>query len=209
MREHRAFTLIELLIVVAIIGILAAIAVPNFLNAQVKAKLARVKSDIRNIAQAQEMYYLDNNTYPPESEDDIFYGRRPLTSAGLFMLTHPISYLSAIPTDPFQGPSAEQNGGIRAAYEVGVASKVSGRTRTYIAYCIFSRGPDLQEDGIYSAAPFQGPQRKRGEGNSYISTNGLLSSGDIFWYGGNSNVVVNLGVDGRVYNGTFPPNFGG
>ncbi|MGI6458320.1 MAG: prepilin-type N-terminal cleavage/methylation domain-containing protein [bacterium] len=52
-----AFTLIELLIVVAIIGILAAIAVPNFLNAQIRAKVSKTESEMRSFVTAQEMYF--------------------------------------------------------------------------------------------------------------------------------------------------------
>lgn len=59
------FTLIELLIVVAIIGILAAISIPNFLEAQVRAKVAKVLADMRTYGTAQEMYAADNNNYPP------------------------------------------------------------------------------------------------------------------------------------------------
>ena len=63
MKKMRGFTLIELLIVVAIIAILAAIAVPNFLEAQVRAKVSRVKTDMRSIATAIESYMIDNNDY--------------------------------------------------------------------------------------------------------------------------------------------------
>lgn len=62
--NKKAFTLIELLIVVAIIAILAAIAVPNFLEAQTRAKVSRAKSDMRTTATALESYYVDNNDYP-------------------------------------------------------------------------------------------------------------------------------------------------
>ncbi|MEQ8821486.1 MAG: prepilin-type N-terminal cleavage/methylation domain-containing protein [Sumerlaeia bacterium] len=67
MQRSKAFTLIELLIVVAIIAILAAIAVPNFLEAQVRSKVSRVKSDIRSLATAIEAYAVDHNNVPPGS----------------------------------------------------------------------------------------------------------------------------------------------
>ena len=55
----RAFTLIELLIVVAIIAILAAIAVPNFLAAQTRGKLARMQADLSSLSLAIEAYRVD------------------------------------------------------------------------------------------------------------------------------------------------------
>lgn len=95
-RGVRGFTLIELLIVVAIIGILAAIAVPNFLNAQLRAKVARCKSDLRSIGMALEQYNLDNGYYPPGNH--------------IFLLSTPIAYLSSIPKDVFPPPQRKDSG---------------------------------------------------------------------------------------------------
>jgi type IV pilus assembly protein PilE len=64
MRHSKAgFTLIELLIVVVIIGLLATIALPKFAATKDKAKLASVRSDLRNVMTAQEAYFADNATY--------------------------------------------------------------------------------------------------------------------------------------------------
>lgn len=61
--NRKGFTLIELLIVVVIIGILAAIAIPKFAATKDKAKLASVKTDLKNIMTAQEAYFSDFATY--------------------------------------------------------------------------------------------------------------------------------------------------
>ena len=63
MSNRKGFTLIELLIVVVIIGILAAIAIPKFAATKDKAKLASIKSDLRNIETAEEAYFSDHAVY--------------------------------------------------------------------------------------------------------------------------------------------------
>jgi type II secretion system protein G len=63
-RNQKGFTLIELLIVVAIIGIIAAIAIPNLLNAIDRGKQKRTMADLRSIGTAVESYAVDSNLYP-------------------------------------------------------------------------------------------------------------------------------------------------
>lgn len=99
-RNNAGFTLIELLIVVAIIGILAAIAIPNFLNAQTRAKVARAKADMRSISTALEAYTVDYNKYPT---DGINYPRLLDELKIPNVLTTPVGYITnvSIP-DPFR-----------------------------------------------------------------------------------------------------------
>lgn len=62
-RNEKGFTLIELMIVVAIIGILAAIAIPNFLNYQCKAKQSEAKANLGTIRSMQEAYFAEYDEY--------------------------------------------------------------------------------------------------------------------------------------------------
>jgi type II secretion system protein G len=63
-KNSKGFTLIELLIVVAIIGILAAIAIPNLLNAQRRAKISRAAADTKTIVTQTQLYFNDQNAFP-------------------------------------------------------------------------------------------------------------------------------------------------
>ena len=65
--NKKGFTLIELLIVVVIIGILAAIAIPKFSQTREKAYVSAMKSDLKNLASQQEIYYADHYVYTTSS----------------------------------------------------------------------------------------------------------------------------------------------
>jgi len=100
--KNDAFTLVELLIVVAIIAILAAIAVPNFLEAQTRSKASRVKADLRSIAGALELYCVDYKRYPPARS----FCAGAMDSVGDYYMcpmeiTTPVAYISNRTKDVF------------------------------------------------------------------------------------------------------------
>ena len=85
-RDSKGFTLIELLIVVAIIGIIAAIAIPNLLNAIDRGKQKRTMADLRSIGTAVETYAVDNSVYPVAATAAIL---KPIIENGAYMKTMP------------------------------------------------------------------------------------------------------------------------
>ena len=89
MRKEKGFTLIELLIVVAIIGIIAAIAIPNLLNAIDRGKQKRTMADMRSLGTSIESYAVDNNFYPK--------GMSSIAAAALSTHVSPI-YIKTVPT---------------------------------------------------------------------------------------------------------------
>jgi type IV pilus assembly protein PilA len=74
--QRRGFTLIELMIVVAIIGILAAIAIPSFAKIQARSKRAEVKSNLRTLFTAESAYYQERDTYTPYIQESGFKPER-------------------------------------------------------------------------------------------------------------------------------------
>lgn len=201
---RKAFTLIELLIVVAIIAILAAIAVPNFLEAQTRAKVSRVQSDMRSLATALEAYYVDNNGYPPDRN---FSGPRGIPPSGLYIgqvkhLTTPIAYMSSVDVnDPFLPPEVRAEPGIPADgfkyFNTGYGGVPNGNWGDRVAdafpdkmprtgWVLLSYGPALQYSGGEWATVGLDTTAFGWVGVSrlYDPTNGTVSDGDIIRAGG-------------------------
>ena len=199
-KTSKAFTLIELLIVVLIIAILAAIAIPNFIEFQTRAKVSRVKSDLRTIGTGLEAYCVDEGTYPAR----MLYSAGPQTwnDHGLEGLTTPIAYLTTLPADPFGDFFiTTSNSKSRQAYEFGsgkVGSHASnGGVYPNDCWLLESAGPDQREDSGSNDAYQTGgyPWVGTPPTDYYMSealallydpTNGTVSEGQIVRVGGAS-----------------------
>jgi general secretion pathway protein G len=89
-KRWRGFTLIELLIVVAVIGIIAAISIPNLLNAMDRSKQKRTMADVRYLATSVETYAIDNTYYPAQaSEADSATSSLPTAIGPIYMRNAP------------------------------------------------------------------------------------------------------------------------
>jgi general secretion pathway protein G len=170
-----AFTLVELLIVVVILAILAALAMVNHQLGVARSRVARVQTDMRPIATALETYRTDHNAYPPSAEGDIMLVEplRPLLT--------PVAYLSSIPADPF-GPApldfmpAVLMPGYsykeRKTTSVGMPADTFGELWHELPdkeFLLHSCGPNR----VWDVTPYV----------EYDPTNGVVSGGDICRFG--------------------------
>ncbi|MFH0794034.1 MAG: prepilin-type N-terminal cleavage/methylation domain-containing protein [bacterium] len=200
--KAHGFTLIELLVVVAIISILASIAVPNFLDAQVRAKVARVQADMRSLSVAVESYAVDHTSYPYRQSPLIGGARQPVPPLTtrieqMSKMTSPLSYITSLPTDIF---------------DIGNRPPVNlidyydpEQTRTFVAganfqsinttpnnndYLLVSVGPDGFL-GLTGGSPLGYPREgifTRGSlYNVYDPTNGTIHPANIFRFRGQEN----------------------
>lgn len=206
--RFKAFTLIELLIVVAIIAILAAIAVPNFLEAQTRAKVSRAKADLRSVNTALESYYVDNNKYPPmadRSENPVIVDASIIDSSyTLKWITTPIAYISSLEacrdvftqnakvTNSFANPpmpAYEQTHVVYYNYE-DLADAMGQPESAFTAFGMASMGPNIADDAAcfrlfnWVAYPDQAWAITGLEDSVYNPTNGTISGGDIARFGG-------------------------
>ena len=122
----RGFTLIEVLVVVAILGILAAIVVPRIMDRPDEAKRVAAKADVAAIVQALKLYRLDNGNYPTTDQGLIALVQRP-TTAPIPPNWKQGGYLDKLPRDPWGSDYQYLSPGVRG--EIDVFSLGADRAR--------------------------------------------------------------------------------
>ena len=114
-RKSRGFTLLELMVVIVIIGVLAALIAPKILDRVVQAKITAAQSDISTLMNALKTYKLDNGRYPSSDQGLQALVAKP---SGGSIPGNWHSYLDKLPDDPWHHPYQYANPGVHGEVDV-------------------------------------------------------------------------------------------
>lgn len=125
-KKNQGFTLIEVMVVVVILGILAAIIVPKIMSRPEQARMVKVKQDILAIQSALDLYNLDNGYYPTSDQGLMALIKQP-TTPPIPLNWKPDGYLRQLPNDPWGQPYQYSNDNEKLRiFSYGAKGKDSG-----------------------------------------------------------------------------------
>jgi prepilin-type N-terminal cleavage/methylation domain-containing protein len=166
-QKHNAFTLVELIIAVLIIGILSAVLIPNILGSRARSNNAAVQTFLKNFAQEQEIYYRTNGSYYPPGPTidgtntgaEVYYGRQQYVN----------NHLESAPNaaTPAEGTGTKTT--FDQTFSISIPKDITILIRTNIpdahsGYCILGRwsSDDTKNHITYRTTPNAGVQEHQG-----------------------------------------------
>ncbi|WP_420466193.1 type II secretion system major pseudopilin GspG [Panacagrimonas sp.] len=117
LRAHRGFTLIEIMVVVVILGILAAVVVPRIMDRPDDARIARAKQDVRALEAALNLYKLDNFYYPSTQQGIEALVTQP-SGEPAAKNWKPGGYIGQLPKDPWGNPYQYLSPGVQGEIDI-------------------------------------------------------------------------------------------